>query len=267
MVKSNFKKELKQYLHSFKLKSRFLYTFIIDGLYWLIIYLIFNLLHKYFSQKAESFGGGRTAAQLKQYLVTATPEQAQTILVEMKAYFFTLIISVALFIILAFLVFSLSRALIWHLLHKKKFSFKKHFKWNLLNFILLIFTIPMFLLVIIINFIINFVIRPSVNTGLILTGIVQLVIFLAFIYLVFLIYSNFTQKHQIWSSIGSAFETITKKFKKTAFSYIFTFITFGILTVILTALTPHLSFITNLSFIVYLLALAWLRIYITKTTT
>src|SRR3990167_9752675 len=134
-------KHLQQYIDSFKVKKVFWVTFLTDLIFFGAVGLIFSQFSTYLQHKSVEIMAGRTPEQIQQLILSA-PEQALPFLEQLKSFLFVSVGTLALLVILTFLLFSLEQAFIWNTLQQKKVTSKTYWRWNLLYLGLII---PLFL--------------------------------------------------------------------------------------------------------------------------
>jgi len=130
-------KHLQQYIDSFKVKKVFWVTFLTDLIFFGAVGLIFSQFSTYLQHKSVEIMAGRTPEQIQQLILSA-PEQALPFLEQLKSFLFVSVGTLALLVILTFLLFSLEQAFIWNTLQQKKVTSKTYWRWNLLHLGLII---------------------------------------------------------------------------------------------------------------------------------
>lgn len=221
--------------------------------------LIFRLISFVLNSRARALSQGRTTEELREYLLSAAPEQLQSMAGQMQAFVWIFIISAVLFVVIFWALYSLSRKVIWSVVLKKKIEKKKYLKWNWLNIIVLCF----FILTVIVYGIARVIL---VQGSILMMQVLMAMFFLAFFYLMFLIYYSFIKKYEVWAGVGDAFKLIKQKFKPLAVSYVFallTLIALAVLLMLLATVVPQ-SYLFFLNAIVVLAYLAWLRLYVAE---
>ena len=214
----------------------------------------------------------------------ASPEQAVVFLTQVKSLLLLAILGTIILVILAFLLYSLSRALIWNKLHHQKLTKKNYWKWNTLNLALIIpllviglgFLIIRILFTLFLDFILKLNLRfYAAHTNVfdvittLLEGTLSFFLVLLILIFIFLTYHLFIQKYKVWASIGKAFQLLKKKQRKIWRVVLFTLLTGLILTLITYPLKQY--FLYNpvptmlIQFGLSLLFVNWLRLYLFKT--
>jgi len=267
-------KHLQNYFNSFKLKSEFFCTLIVDGLSIGVIIGLFFFFAKFLESKAMQLTGGQDVLQLKQMMLTASPETVQLFAAQLKSFVLISFIGGIIIILAALFIFSLSRSLVWYKLLKIKLTKKNYWKWNTFNLILLvlllvycfIFIIVKIVLVQLVSLINNPTLLQLFNNFLTLIGI------LIFISFLFIAYYSFAQKYKVWIAIGNAFNLIKSKWTKLWKVYLFALLTLTVISIIIFYIEKALMYQSGwlgilLSTIIFLLFISWARIYLLKTIT
>jgi len=252
-------KPFKNFLKSFKLDKRFFYSFLADIGFWVAMALIFRLAAFVLNSRAQALSRGRTTEELREYLLSAAPEQLQAMAGQMQQFVWIFIISAVLFAIVFWALYSLSRKVIWSVVLKKKLEKKKYWKWNWLNTIVLCF----FVLTVVVYGIVKIILARG---SILMMQVLMAMFFLAFFYLMFLVYYSFIKKYEVWAGVGDAFKQIKEKFKPLAVSYVFallTLIALAFLLMLLATVVPQ-GYLFFLNAVVVLAFLAWLRLYVVE---
>ena len=277
------KESWKNYLSSFKQRSRLIYLFLIDTGAFSIIFLVFYWFSNYLQTKSQDILQGRTAEEVQKLLSTsADPQQVLPFLVNIRSFLLISLVLLVLIIVGALFLFSYSRAMIWNRLQHKKVT--KFWRWNLLNlsliFPLIVFGIVYLIVKLISTIFINlpFKLAPLFTTQYpqfvdnltsIFNNAVGFYAVLLMSLIIFLIYYSFAQSYKVWDSIGNGFSLFKKNLKPLLVLGLFAALTGLILTVITIPLrkmflySPVISAISSL--IIASLYFAWLRIYLLKT--
>ncbi len=264
---SLFKDVFKDYFNSFKVKSDFLYTLIVDAVLVAAVVIIFSLIVAPLNEQAQEISGGRTPTALQSYLLSLPQQELQEYAGELRAFTIKLISALILLPIFVFLLYSFEQAVVWSLINKKEFNFRQHWKWNLVNVVLLlIFTAFLIGYLIIGRLILVFV--DNVITGNFVNGLIMLLFFTAFLLIAFLSYNSFVETRMVWSSVGSAFRKIKVNFKNVAAVYLFAFLTIVVLQLVQIPLRNYYFVYPNVSLYVnvalFVLWAAWFRMYAVK---
>jgi len=273
----------KNYFHSFKFKPTYWKTVFYDATFFILLTLIFSWMGRYLQQKSIEITAGKTPEQLQQMLASS-PELLAVYLTQLKSFLVTVIILFFVLIIIFLFFYSLTRALIWNSLLKKKLTKKTYWRWNTLNlaliFPLLIFGIGYLIIKVIFGLLINLIltINPDFyithSTGMeiirtVLNGTVSLILGLILLVFVLLTYYSFTQKYKVWVSIGEAFSLLKKKWSRIWRLILFSLITAVLLTLITYPLKMALLYrpliLTLIQLVVSILFIAWLRMYLLQT--
>ncbi len=237
--------------------------FVMDSIFVLFFYFATNLFGSLIIKQTVALTGGRTVDQIQQ-LILNNPEQAQAVVGNIKLFLFTFFGGVILILVSSYLLFSLSRFIIWNKLLNKKFDKKRYWKWNLLQLLLLGLFIVYLPIVFVSKLLINFLIEgmpAKINTFLNLTS--NLLLMLVFVTFVFLVYYSFTKKYQVWNSVADVFALVKKKWTKLWKYFLLVLGTGLLLNLILMLLQPVLTNIV-LNIAIFLLFLSWARAFLVK---
>ena len=258
-------------LKSFKFTKKHFYTILIDFItFWVIALLLIS-----FGFLLQSKMGvlmpkeGIEASKL--YLLSAPVEELQQYASQMQQFVVLLILGMILLLFGSLFIFSYSRALIWNKLLNKKLTRKSYWKWNWLNLSLLVLSIFYVLIYLIVKLIFLTIItvfnNPSVNV--ISNSATNLIAIIIYLVILFLIYMNFTEKHSVFQSIGTAFKTIKEKWSKIWRFFLMVLLVVAILSALLYPLGIWLQYrpraIQIIGMLVTFLFLAWVRIYLLRT--
>ena len=264
-------RHLQQYIHSWKLDVRFLYTFIIDGVVVTLLMFLFLGFGKLLEAKAYALSGGRPVEEVKMALLSATPETAELFLQNVKTLAYLFILGSIIVVILALFLFSLSRAVLWyHLLHKQ-LTAKNYWRWNVITLVMLLLLIPYLLLLLLLRFGINILLPLSSETAdaMVTQGISFLWVVFFFVIL-FLVYHSFAERYKVWESLGQAFHQFKTKGRVLWIVFFFSFLT-GIIISLLYSLVQKNLLLYQTSLVqsiigagVLLLFLSWMRLYLLK---
>lgn len=237
---------------SFRLKANFGYVFLLDLLFYVIMVPVFYLCALLVQARANQIDvAGLQAA------MTSTAQiggQMQAVLHDLKSFIIIMIFSAVLFLVIALFSYSLSRLLIWNYIVKKKFRCVKYLKFVVLNLMLIIpvgvvFAIPFFLM------------RINYFAGIIFMYAVLVML----AYFVFMVYMEYAETSQIFSSIGNAFKRINKRtFVSYALCLLVYLVIFGIYAAVSWYGRLGAMFSLSVYMILILLYFAWMRLYIKK---
>ena len=273
---------LKTYLDSFKFKKVFREILLIDLVYFGIITTLFTITLNFFQNKFSVLTGGKTPEQVQQLLATASPEQLLPFLSQLKFYLILFLIVITLLSFFAFFSYSFSQSLIWHkLLAKKPF---RHWRWNLLNLALIIpillYTLAALILKLISGYLFQKIatINPAFylqNSGYLdailtlLNGMVTFLLVLLGLIIILLTHYSFTEKSQVWISIGEGFHLLKLHWKKLWKVLLLAALTAIIITLILILIKKILptSILLDQALNLFISAfyLAWIRVYLVRT--
>jgi len=261
-------KHLRNYIRSFRFGKDYLYTLGLDVLFFGIIALALYSFNKLVTQQAYLISNGKTTVELKQMLMSMDPVKAQAMLASLKSFVFTFVVGIVILVVGGFLLYSLSRKLIWNRLTGHK---TKYWRWNILNLVLLIPLLIYLIFYSLVKIFLGSIISLMKNQIWIniFDSILSLGLLIGFLIFLYLVYSIFCKKYEVWESMGLGFKLIKKKWSRIWPLFIFSIITglgvsliwipfntwfFG-QTIILGIISGGLS----------LIYLAWLRIYLYHT--
>ncbi len=246
----------KDYLNSFKLKSMFLYTLVVDALTWLLIGVMFYWVGNNVRSRLQLLTGGMAADVFQQYFLSLSPEQIPIFSAQLKTAMIQLAGFIFVLPIVALLLYSLSRAILWNMLLNREFHFKQHWKWNLLNIVLLFIAAVLF-----IAFVFLQLLAARVP---VLSSLLGFLLVVGFVALMFVAYRHFAHTRKVFESIGMAF----KAFKRKDFYVV---LLFGAVTLFLMRFVQYpfreqLFIYPNaglyVSLLIFLLWLSWFRMYV-----
>jgi hypothetical protein len=277
-------KHIKNYLDSFKFKKIFGQIFLVDFMFFSITAIIFSVFSNYLQNRSMILLGGKTAEDLQAILSTSSPEAILPFLTELKSFLTFAVIGIILLVVLAVLYFSFTRALIWNHLRSKKLTRKTYWRWNLLNLSLIFPLLSYLFIATIISLITGWIfsklitISPTFyvvhtnsleSVNLVLNNFVNLFLVFLFITFLFLTYKSFMEKYRIWESIGHSMTLIKKYWSRLWKFLLLSTLTITVLTLVIIPLRnlflSNTFILTVINLIVFLLFLAWFRIYLLKT--
>ncbi|MBT6774600.1 hypothetical protein HOA91_04475 [Candidatus Woesearchaeota archaeon] len=261
-------KHIKNYLNSFKFNNKYWYTLFIDGFTFLFITLLFLGLGKILEMKAYAISNGKTTEELKVLLLSGSVENSKLFLDNVKIFTFYLVIGILLALIVALLVYSLSRNIVWNKLLKRDFVRKKFWAWNGLSVLMIII---LFFYLLFYKVIEIFLPLGVTMFQFIFRGLVGSTLVLIFMVFLFLVNYSFATENKVWFSIGNAFHLIKLNWKRLWKMFILTLITWVLLRVLLYyiyiwfKIIPQELFSSILNITAILLFLVWLRLYLLRT--
>ncbi|MBW2966298.1 hypothetical protein KY342_04300 [Candidatus Woesearchaeota archaeon] len=266
---SKFQEKWRLFLDSFRLKSSFLYVILYDLLFYVITIPLFILFPWLLNKKLAGIDPeilSRITSTALTNITAAQTKELEMAVQSMQNFFAFFIIGIIFLAIASLLVFTLSRALIWNFLLKKKFEKKSYFKFNVLNVLLaVIFAVIIFILARLRTLIVMPLVSASVLFAFIVTSLLFLLIFVAIIYFVNLVYLNYTEKSNVLGSFGATFELIKNRFLDIYPSYLFM-----VMVSIVISLVAQIFWLfpfaiqRYFNFAVFILFAAWMRIYILR---
>ena len=268
LTPSKMKKRLSTFKESFKFKKIFLKIFLVEAVFFSLIYFLWILVTKFIAYKNAMFSPGQTTEQIKEFMVTAPPEELSAFLSQIKGYFFSVFGSFILFVILAILLFALSQGLIWHLIRGKKLTKKYYWRWLGLALVFGIFFGVTFFVYLFIKFIIILLIQSHVNWISPVSQTLNLIYLLAVLFIFFLASYHLADSGKVFKSIGEGFMAIKHKFGGIAWGYLFSLLVAGALTLVLYLVFRYVAslqlYLGDFNAVISLLFLAWLRLYLVK---
>ncbi len=257
---------LKTFQHSF-LDKRILSTFLIDLLFFGAFALLVFLLS--IIQQSKTTALGLTSPEQLQELLLNSPEQAQAVLLQLQSYLLAFAIGLLILLVVWILGYPLSRKYVWQVLSGKKQPLGK---WIVLSLVialpLIALFIPLFLAKVALTFLVGklpFVLQQYVGNVIFLALGLILVLYLV------VTYFSFSHAGKIWESIGKGFHY----FRRRTFwmCWLLVLVTVLVVNLLLSLLQRLFSsfflsqpqLFTFLSAAVFLLFLAWVRVYLVQT--
>lgn len=255
---------LQHYFDSLTPQKSHWFSFLIDGGMIIILLLLGIAFTTILNAQAVALGA--TSTEQLQQLLLSQPEQAQDIVLQLRSYVLFFLIGGLLFLLVTLALSSLSQALIWNILTRRKLSLKSYGKWNLFHLALLIPLLFILLLYLIIRIGINTLLPLIVTNQNVYAIGSQFITALFGVFFLLWYFSScysFTATNNVWESLGKSFSLMKDQF--------FSLFTFSLLTIILLALL--LLPFQNYFFLypqrglyvqgaVFLLFLAWMRVYL-----
>lgn len=277
-------KHFKSYLDSFKPTKNHLYTFLTDLIVFSLIFLSFSWLSAVLQRKSAEVLQGKSAEEIQTLLASTNPEQLLPFLTQLKSFLIWSIIIALVVIIIYFLLFSLSQAVIWYHLLKKKLTHKIYWRWNLLDLFLIIpllvfgffYLIIRLLSALLINAVFSLVPKFSLlhpafmqNIRLFYNGTVNFFCTVIILVILLLICHQFALKYKVWEAVGKGFSLLKQKWSSLGRLILFSTATGLILMLITLPIKKALLYsplaLNLVNLVVVLAFLAWLRIYLFKT--
>ncbi|MBW2995967.1 hypothetical protein KY332_01570 [Candidatus Woesearchaeota archaeon] len=237
------KKQLKQFIESFKLKFNFIQIIFYDLLFYAIVYPSTYLAGKIITKQGSKIS---PESLTQEAMAQITPDQLKLLMADVNTLMFTTIIVGILLAVILLLSWSFTRGMIYSTLLKKKFT-KKYFKKLIgLNLFLAVILIPILLFI----------------SGLLKTKIIALmyastILLTALIYFIALIFIKLTKTNKVFESIGNALEFGAKNIPKLLIPGIL-ILAAGYIIRLLSTLAPQILIISVLLYAAYM---AWARIY------
>lgn len=263
---------LTQFIQSFKDK-KILPIFLVDIVFFGVISALFYYFGEKIKEKSAAFTGFTSAEQLQQAILSS-PEQAEILLTTMKSFILTFLIGLIILLALLVLGFALSRAWIWNYLLGKKLHRKNYWRWNLLVLTLIIPLVLYLFASLVVRGILSYLFSflNNVTVLQLLNNLIVFVLILFFFVFVFIVYYLFTSQYRVWQSIGDTFNFIKIKWGKLWKFFLFVLATGLVVNVILVFIPKLITYFfihpTTFSLLntgIFLLFLAWMRVYLVKT--
>ncbi|MBT4935682.1 hypothetical protein HN734_00930 [Candidatus Woesearchaeota archaeon] len=250
---------IQHYIASLK-QAKILRGFFLDILFGTIIFVLAGIIG--FLLQAKS-GALRTIPlqNLKEQLLSS-PELAQALTTDLQGFLAILIIGILILTVGSLLLFSLTRSLIWNNILNKKFNKKKFWRWNTFLIILPFHVLPYFMVYFFIKSIVNAFLSSTTFLAVI-NAFLSLALIILFPILIFILMYSFTHEYRVWQSFTFAYELIQKKWSKIKCLYVYALGTAIILNIIIFGL-GKIVLIPYITGVLFLLYIAWLRIYVAK---
>lgn len=264
-------KHFRTYLDSFKPKKELFYIFIVDVLFWGIIFGLFSLFGQIMQGKSWLLTKGKTPEQIQQLLLTMQPEEMQAFFLQMKSFMVFFIIGLMVLGAITLLLFSLSRGLIWNKLVERKLTSKSYWKWNGLNLALIMPLLVYLLVFAIVKILFNLFIVLAITNQTFLSlasDFINIIFLLGWLVFGFLVGYSFVKEYKVWKSLGEAFGLIKLKWKNIWRMFLLALGTAMVLGLALglagKGLIYQKELLVGLNAVVFLLFLAWMRVYAVK---
>ena len=155
-------------------------------------------------------------AMVDQYgnVANLTLEQIEQITPMLGAFLFLLVGSLIALLVLIFLIYSTTRAVIWAMITKKEFSLKLCKRFALLNLAWLLFFVPAAMLTFIVVALLGMISSSARNYALLyIASFISIVIILIPITITFLTYYYFIKENKIFHSIKEALAIVFRKIR------------------------------------------------------
>ncbi|MFH0701034.1 MAG: hypothetical protein V2A62_01205 [Candidatus Woesearchaeota archaeon] len=256
--------DFKIYLHSFKPRKEWLYTFLVDLVSISIIIAILLSFGGMLNTKALALTGGQDVETFKATLLSGTSEIGQEFLSSVKVFAATFFIGGALVVFILLLLHSFSTKLVWELLTKKKLSWKPFWRWNALTLLFAFLSFMWVLLFAGIMVVLTTLLSLQGTLSFWFLRTLALFFLLLFMLLIFLTNYSFVHKYRVMEALGEAFHQMKKFFWWPFILMLGTSVVISIFIYLIgtfflnTSETAYNIF----SAIVFFLFLAWMRIYV-----
>jgi hypothetical protein len=240
-----------------------LYLFLIDLLLAGILLGALLSFNGFLNARAESLTGGKSVEEFKSGLLTASENQAKEVLSQVKILALSLFLGGAILLIFSLLLFSYSTKLSWEIL-LNKFNWKKYWRWNGLTIVLTLFALLWALIYLGVFFLTRVVFSADSFLVMWFLRFLGLIFLLLFLLLAFLVNYSFVHKYRVWEALGEGFHLLKKFFYWPLLLITVTSILISILTFLLGKLTSQEWVYNIISGVLFLILLAWMRIYVVK---
>lgn len=259
---------IRQYLHSFKLKADFWYTFLAETITAIVLGFLFLGFGKLLNSRAYAISGGRSLEEFQQYLLSGSLDVSQQFLFDVRLFALLLVIGSLLLIMVSLFLFSLSQSLIWSRLCGRSWSKKRYWRWNLITFLLALIILPFFLVFLIVRVIVSLIPVGGDVFQAVVSPSLSLIFAVLFLFFLILAYFSFMQRYKAGESLGNVFHLLKVKWSSLWRSFFFTMITVVLLSVILYFFQKFFLLYrpewqrTLVSLFLFLLFLSWMRMYL-----
>ena len=247
------KQEFRLFLDSFKVKKNFFYIIGYD----LMFYIIATVFVSIFGGILTKISSTVDLNLINKALLDPTPAQMkviETTVNNAKVLVYLLVASIFLYLLIILFSWSLSRGLIYANLLKKKFNSKFYWRFLLLN---LVYFVPLILISLAFIYVIK-----EIPQAFYVFILVLLVMF----YFLTLSYIFFIKGNKVFKATGNAIEFGFTKLHKLAIPLLLIIVVFIVISFISSLINRILGFGIQpfVSLIVFLIFMAWARIYFVK---
>lgn len=262
---------LKEGLRSFKPKKELFYTFALDVIMVLILFLMIFSFSKILNAQAYALSEGKDVEQVKMELLSGSVEKSQQFAENMRSLALTLIIGGVFVLVIGLFIFSLSQAGIWYKLIGKKLERRNYWKWNVMIIVLTILFLIYALVygVILLGILKLFI--PQQGAWVYLLSAISMFFLLLAAWVLMLACYSFAHKYKVWESLGDTFHQIKIHWAKMWKGFLFSYAVLVLLNVIILGVlwgaaklgaSENVLLVINIALM--LLYLAWLRVYIVE---
>ena len=257
------------FLNSFHDPTRIGKVFVIDTLAIGALFVLWYIFLQILTKLAYNMSGGKTIEDIKAQILLGSPEIQQAFLSSIKTFVLVSIIGTIVAIFLTLLIFSYSRRLLWKELVDANLP-RKVWKWLSLIVILFFFSLVLLTIFILLKYLLTLSFATQSTTFAVLNVLFNFSFLVLFLFLGNIIFYSFTTTQKIWLSIGSAFHLIKVKWSQLWRAFLLILGTGIIISFLTSLLTRIPSFqkpwiISTITLLLFLLYLAWMRIYLVKT--
>ena len=259
------------YFNSFKLKTEFWTSFIVEALTVTLLTLFIYGFARLLELRAYTISGGRSVEELKTALLTGSLESNQIFLHNIQVFTYLFIVGGILTLLITLFVFSFAQASIWNGLIHSQFTSKKYWKWNSLNLCLLFLSVLYVLVYVLLRIVLNLVFASLPAAAFtIITNFITFSFLLGFFLIMYLAYYSFVKNYQVWLSMGNAFHLLKTKWNSLWRFYLLTVATAILLSVLISLLRrlfpvqpQWMAMLISVG--TFLLLLSWIRLYLIQT--
>ncbi|MBU0470854.1 MAG: hypothetical protein KKA62_03910 [Nanoarchaeota archaeon] len=260
----------KNYLDSFSFKKRFWQIFAVDTATLFILTALWMTLGNLLTARAFAISGGKSIEELKAVMLSGSLNANEALLASIKSFVYIFTIGIIIATILTFIIFSLSRMIIWEKILKNKFSWKSFSKWNGLAVLVFFISLLYLLIFSLARMIFNLsTLSLGENTYLTLLQFLNYFFFLAFLIFVFVLFYSFTEVGKVWQSVSHASHIIKTRWSRLWKQFLLIYLT-GLIVGFFISYLQRFFFqypdwvypVINLGLL--LLYISWLRLYLLK---
>ncbi len=252
-------KGLNLFLNSFKINKRFIYVFLVELIFLLVIFASAVGWLGVLNAKSIAVTNSLSVMSDGNELLGLT-----SLVNHFKVFFFFLVVLTTAFILILLFGFSLARNLVWNKLFNKSFKIRKYLKFTLLNFVWFVVWIPIMIIFMFPLFALSSAFQTNPNLGFFYSVMVyvNLLLFLIIAYFGMFAYRSFLHHKKIYRALTESFKQGIKFLPKLLFPCLLACLLVGISFILLFSVS---SIILKVLFFVLLLYLfTSFRIYIVR---
>ncbi|MBT3304284.1 hypothetical protein HN592_04025 [Candidatus Woesearchaeota archaeon] len=204
-------KEIKLFFNSFKLDRDFIYIFLVELIFLLIIVGaafgwigILNAKSVAVTNSFSTLSGGDDLLGLN------------SLVSHFKVFFFFFVMLTTAFVLILLFGFSLARNLVWNRLFNKSFKLKKYLKFTLLNFVWFIVWLPLIIIFMFPLFTLSSAFQTNPGVGILYSIMVyaNLILFLIMAYFGMFAYQSFLHHKRIYRALTESLKHGVKTLPK-----------------------------------------------------